>query len=236
MATWTMHLAIAKQLEKKINITNKNEFYFGNIMPDLERWVVPDLNIYVEYKDSHYSVVNNDIKNPIVIDLNKFYKLNEEELKKHNSLIIGYYCHLIVDYYLNDIINSEKVSIFNEDDDFVGIYLNTGKILKCDKNKRKTFKHREYELFNKYLVDNFEIESPVVNEELFKSVKSLNNIKLLKEDIIKIVNKSKDLINPNTFKKFDYDYVMYNEKIMLELFNNSMDYIMKILKEKDLIK
>ena len=231
MATWTMHLAIAKKLEDKLNIKNKNEFYFGNIVPDLERWVVDDLDTFVDYKDSHYTFSNIAGESHIVIDLDKFYKLNEEEIKNGNSLLIGYYCHLIVDYYLNDIITSTKVSVFDNENKFIGVKLNNGQVLKCNEMKRRTIKHREYDMFNKYLINNFEIQCPSLNDELIDSIKVLKNINLSKSDIEKIINKSKELTMLDTFKDIKYEYKMYNDEILLKYYNDAIEYVIKVFEK-----
>ena len=235
MATWTMHLAIAKEIEDRLNIKNKNQFYFGNVVPDLERWVVTNLDTFVDYNDSHYIKNNINSKKTISIDLDKFYKLNQVELKKQNSLILGYYCHLIVDDYLNNVISSD-ISIFDDKNNFIGVFLNNGKILKCDKEKRRKLKHREYELFNKYLVNNFKIQSPVYNKDLVNSVKNLKNIYLSEKDIKKIVMKCIELTQINNFKDTNYDYEIYTEDILLKYYNNAIEYILKVLMEKELIK
>ena len=235
MATWTMHLAIAKELEKKLNIIDKNEFYFGNIVPDLEKWVVPDLDIFVDYNDSHYAITTNNYKNPLIADLDKFYKINKEELIKQNPLIMGYYCHLIVDNYLNDKLGN-NISVYNDNNEFIGIYLKNAEFLKCDKEKRRVLKHREYEMFNKYLIMNFKIESPILNDKLVNSTNTLKNIVLSKRDIEKIINKAKELINIDTFKDVKCEYEMYSEEILLEYYNDVIKYIIEVLKAKNLIK
>ena len=94
MPTWGVHLAIAnKILDKKLNI-NKNEFLFGNILPDLQDgFLVEDVSNIVNHHENHFNYSNGKATYENFYD-KYFDKLN-------NSLIFGYFTHLISDYYLH---------------------------------------------------------------------------------------------------------------------------------------
>ncbi len=99
MPGYVIHIAIAKQYEKKHkNIKDIDEFIKGTISPDL-----------TDKKSlTHYG------KSPAYTDLNEFFKYNDinTDFKK------GYFLHLIADYlfYNHYIDRIEKPQIYNDYD------------------------------------------------------------------------------------------------------------------------
>ena len=87
---------------KKINI-DKNIFTFGNILPDIpNEYVVKEITHHVSHVRTHFEV---DVL--IVEHMEKRYDLKnfEEKYKSKfsNPLMLGYYVHLLTDYFWNDV-------------------------------------------------------------------------------------------------------------------------------------
>lgn len=233
MATWVAHLALAKKLEPKLDIKDKNEFFLGNILPDLERWVVDDLSISIPYKITHYAkeILINNKQKECSISIDDFYKLYKKNIKK--DIVLGYFIHLIIDNYLNNYIIENKSVYKNYE--FKGVNLDNGEFFECNEITRRILKHKEYNLFDEYIRNNIEIANVEFNFNMINSVNEFNNINLNEDDIQKIINKSKELsIKNENYNKNEYS--LFSENTLIKLFNNVEEHILQILKEKEIIK
>lgn len=89
MASRIMHLAIAKNLRKEINIKDYNRFAFGNMAPDMS-----------SHSDGSYSIAHmrNEIKEKQIkgIDFNGFFVKYKNDIL-YDELILGYFVHLLSD-------------------------------------------------------------------------------------------------------------------------------------------
>lgn len=103
MPSWITHLVTADKVLKNIEVKDKNSFLFGNVMPDiLNNYIVKNTNIHKEYEETHFAqdVIINGIECKFP-GPNKF--LEEYKDKMTNPVVLGFYSHLLADYYWNDI-------------------------------------------------------------------------------------------------------------------------------------
>lgn len=103
MPSWITHLVTANKVFEKLEIKDKNSFLFGNIMPDiLNNYIVKKTNMHKCYEETHFAedALINGIKCKFP-GYNKF--LEEYEDKMTNPVILGFYSHLLADYYWNNI-------------------------------------------------------------------------------------------------------------------------------------
>ena len=92
MASWLIHLRIADELLKILNIENEEKFVVGNIAPDCGE-PLPDGGYDPPTRVTHWGGENHK-KN---IDYIGFY---EQYLKdKKDDFYLGYFSHLVTDYY-----------------------------------------------------------------------------------------------------------------------------------------
>lgn len=234
MASWTMHLVIAKKILEKIEkenieikIKDQNSFLIGNIIPDLERWVVPDLDIFMKYTQSHFSKIKND---EFCIILEDFVQKFGNEIYT-NSLLLGYFAHLITDKYLNDVLY-EEVTVLNEKGEYIGIRLATGEIKDFDKIARKEIKHREYRQFDNELIAKIEkITYPIYTNELFEQIQEIEMLQLTKSDLEKIINEAKKRATKIDEETVYYEYIMFSKEILYKRIDEIVEYIINKIKE-----
>ena len=50
MPSWSVHLAVAKEVNKKLNL-NKDLFYYGNLIPDVDKGTI--INRYT----AHFTII-----------------------------------------------------------------------------------------------------------------------------------------------------------------------------------
>lgn len=130
MPSWSIHLAIAKRINDKLNL-DKDLFYYGNLLPDVDK------STLISRDEAHYA--NHTIPFPncpkeYMIDIDLFLKDYKENLS--NPLILGYYCHLLADNFYNNEIYSNKW-IQDANNNIIGIKLKNGKILNIDIEDKK---------------------------------------------------------------------------------------------------
>ena len=173
MPSWPIHLSIAKKVNEKLKL-NKDLFYYGNLIPDVDK--NSSINRYqAHYYDKNLPYFNCPKEHMINIDL--FLKDYKDNLS--NPLILGYYCHLLADYYYNLKVYTTKW-VCDEENNIIGIKLKNNKIVSLDKegkkNLRKKYKHGDFELYGKYIFNTIEIPT---NSEIIK-----DNIKYLKDNLL----------------------------------------------------
>ena len=115
MPSWNIHLAVAKEVNKKLKL-DKNSFYFGNTVPDI------DYNMKLTRKETHYyNIPCPNCPKEILPDINLFLKDYQDKLQ--NPLIMGIYVHLLTDYYFNSKIYP-KCWLQDKHKNIVGLWKN----------------------------------------------------------------------------------------------------------------
>ena len=224
MPSWNIHLAIAKELNKKLKL-DKNSFYFGNTVPDI------DYNMGLTRRDTHYyNVPCPNCPKETLPDIKHFLK--EYKTKLNNPVIMGTYIHLLTDYYFNFKIFT-KCWIQDIDNNIIGIKLLKG----TDNNLRmlKIYKHYDLELFGKYLYKQGKIEIPDYDDNIYKNIKELKNNCYTEIDIKRRI----EYLNKDFLKKQKYTllenitglhYKMIDKETIEEIYNGCIKFILKNIK------
>ena len=200
MPSWSVHLAIAKKVNKKLKL-NDDLFLYGNLVPDVDKGTM------ITRYEAHY--YNDKLRFPTVpqekmIDINNF--LNVYKNKLNNPLILGYYSHLLTDQFYNEKVYTSKW-VQDDNNNIIGIRFNN-KILKIDiedkKRLKKKYKHKDFELYGKYLFNAGYVSIP-------------KNINLVKENAIYLKDKflTDELID-NRFNYLKNDFIKFNKLSLSE--------------------
>ncbi len=232
MPTWAIHLATAKKVSEKINI-NKNIFTFGNILPDIpNEYVVKEITHHVSHAKTHFET---DIL--VVEHMEKRYDLRnfaeKYKSKFSNPLMLGYYVHLLTDYFWNDKTYGEH-GIYDEEKNRIGLVLNDGERILCSKEKARQIKTQDFKIFSKYIYDHHLADKPEYQEKIEEYLKEIDWIILEESDIQKTIayisdrctGKAQVLENGEST-----EYRIYSEKEMLELVDTSVVFILKMIKK-----
>lgn len=109
MPSWGVHLATAKNILEKVDIENKNDFIFGNILPDiLNGYLIKDVSNIVTHKEAHYDTYQKERFGSYKI----FYEQYNKKLD--NKVVLGYLIHLMTDNLWNKEFYNKK-AIFDND-------------------------------------------------------------------------------------------------------------------------
>ncbi len=209
------HLAIAKLVNEKINM-DLDSIMLGSVLPDI-------CNNKVHSK-SHFQVGEKDLEG--LANPDKFVKKYKNKLS--NPTMIGYLIHILTDRYYNEYL-FKHFYIYDKDDNCLGMYLK-GKQVYLNSEERKHIKHRELDIYDKWLMNHGFLCK-------FKDNKCINNVidideaKFDKERLESYVKSSnKDLDKINIFSKICfYNYKITNKKELDKIFNGCIKYVLDYL-------
>lgn len=230
MASWSIHLTIAKELNKKLKL-DEDSFFFGNLIPDVDR------NCKINRFTAHY--YNEKLPFPkcpkaLMIDTNAF--INEYKDNINNPLILGYFCHLLVDNYYNNIVCS-NYWIQDDNHEIIGVKLKSGRIKKIKSHDiiLKKYKHSDFELYGRYLFEN--INLPIIKDDkrILKNIKYLKNkfyTKALVNQRIKYLENEFINFNKLTLKEkmFKHNYRMFSKEELDIILEECIYYVLEKLK------
>lgn len=232
MPSWSVHLAIAKKVNKKLKL-NDDLFLYGNLIPDVDKGTV------ITRYETHY--YNEKLLFPTVpkekmIDIKNFLKEYKEKL--NNPLILGYYSHLLTDQFYNEKVYTSKW-VQDDNNNIIGIRFNN-KILNIDiddkKRLKRKYKHRDFELYGKYLFNDGYVSIP-------------QNINLVKENAVYLKDKflTDELIDyrfnylKNNFAKFNklslseklfkHNYKLFTKKELDTIMEECIEMVINKIRE-----
>lgn len=194
MASALIHLAIAKELENKLDIENKKDYYLGSIAPDIAKQIGEDRDI------SHFSKNMKDgIPN---IDL--FVK--RYPTFKYNSFDLGYFIHLYTDkIWEEEVLNRIRTEKC--------VKLLDGTILNLKEDEILNIIYSDYTNLNPQVIDEYDLDLSLFYEEFQKPDTTLREIPIDKLDIL--INKM-GIIIENSKKEKAYTFDMYIVKEYVE--------------------
>lgn len=231
MPSWSIHLAVAKKVNKKLN---QELFLYGNLIPDVDK------GTSITRYDAHY--YNENLPFPTVpqekmIDINKFLDIYKNKL--NNPLILGYYSHLLTDQFYNERVYTNKW-VQDEKNNIVGIKLKNNKILKIDiedkKGLKRKYKHYDFELYGRYLFSDNKLIIPTDTELIKKNIDYLEG-KFLTDELVEYrINYLKSefkKINKLSLKEkiFKHNYKLFTKTELDNLFNECIDMILEKIKQ-----
>lgn len=225
MPSWKIHFKIANDLCKLLKI-NKKYFMIGNLLPDQDRYNIPNIDGGISRLITHF-VSSEDFSLGINLpDYNKMYEKYKD--KFNNPVLLGYLVHLLTDYYWNKYIYDK--CFIKKEGNYIGVKVNDGRIIYCDFLTANKMKQSDFRKFNNSLSvrkNNFRF---CLNNNFFEEI---DELKIAKKDIYVV---GKYLNMPHHRLVDNSDYFILTEKNLNKLLIESKIFILKFLKDKNLIK
>ena len=218
MPSHKIHLSIAKRVNDKLNL-DLDSIMLGSVLPD----ICENKN----HSISHYQIGEKDLEG--LANPDKFVDKYKEKL--NNPIMIGYLIHLLTDRFYNEYM-FKHFYIYDESDNGIGMYLK-GKEKILDGNTRKHLKHRELEIYDKWLLNNRYVSR-------FNDIKCVDNVFNIDEATFNkeklkeyILSANKDIDKVNIFSKLRlYNYNITTKKELDNIYNNCINYILDYLDNK----
>lgn len=205
MASAIIHLAVAKELKKYLNVSDEKDYYLGAIAPDISKQIGQDRDI------SHF--ITNQKDNP---NINLFIRRYPNF--KYNSFSLGYFIHLYTDKlwfngFLNKIVTNNSIKLLD------------GTSINATEEEISNMIYSDYTNINSKVIEKYDMNLSLFYEE-FKMPKTLiTEIPIEKLDIL--IDKMGIIIENSQEEKvytFDIDQVK-------NFINNSVKVIQKVLEE-----
>lgn len=205
MASAVIHLAVAKELEKYLNIKNKKDYYLGSIAPDISK------QINQHKKESHFLYnTKEDVPN-IELFTTKYQNF------KNNDFNLGYYIHLYTDkIWFDEFL--EKLTYSNS------IKLLDGTILATTHDEIRNLIYKDYTNLNIKLIDEYTIDLSLFYEDFQIPETTLDEIPI---DKLNILIDQMGIIIENSKQEKNYVFDIY---LINEFINNCIIQILDELK------
>lgn len=212
MPGWGIHLIVANNVMKKFDF-DKDLFLLGNLLPDIQNgYLIKNVSNVIPHSESHYDGKKWSYEN--------FYDLYKS--KMDNSIVIGYYTHLLTDYLWNKMYYDRCV--YDENNNFKGYYDKNKKIIIKNKSEANYDKQNDYHLFEKKIFDINIIEVPKYNSNIIKQCNIIDKLNINKQDVKNaleyIYNIKYDIKNNKEFK-------IFSQKDLEEYLEYTIKYIIK---------
>lgn len=191
MASAIIHLAIAKELEKKLGIKNTYDYYLGSIAPDLAK------QIGKSKVESHFlmNTYENDVPN-IKMFYNKYPRFRD------TAYDLGYFVHLYTDkLWFEDFITN----ITSE----TCLRLKDGTVIETTKEEMQQLIYSDYTNLNIKLIEEYDLDLSLFYEEFRIPKTNITEIPPEKLDIL--INKMGILIE-NSQEEKTYTMDLYQIK------------------------
>ena len=231
MPSWITHIVTANKILDKVNL-DKDKFIFANIMPDiLNGHIVKDVSKIVEYEETHFvKEVNFNGINTVIPDIYKFKKIYKDRLD--NPIILGYFSHLLADYYWNFYSYSTYFEKLDRDTKYVKVKLNNNRNEIMDWDSAVAKKQKDFKIFSDYLQFMLKEDINFNSLELWEDIRKLEELKYSKQDIENTVNYLKNIrnIRNNNINLRENRYDIFNQEELLQKLNESVNFIIDSLK------
>ena len=217
MPTHKIHLAIAKKVSDKLKF-DLDSVMLGSVLPDIcnEK----------KHQLSHFQFGEKDLEG--LANPDKFVQKYKSKL--NNPVMLGYLIHILTDRFYNEYI-FRNFYIYDENDIGIGIYLK-GKKKILDGDARKHLKHRELNIYDKWLMNHGYV-CKFNDSDCIKKVINIDEATFDREKLKRYISSSNnDIDKLNIFKKLCfYNYKITNKKELDKMFNNCIEYIFKYINE-----
>lgn len=212
MPSWNIHLSISKRLSNIYKV-NKNTFAFASLIPDYKKELRHDTHFYGNEKYAGYNKA-------YIIDYEHFKEVYKDNLS--NSLILGYYAHILADYFYNTRFFLDKV-MHDENGNVIGI-----------KDKGNTpyesirdIKHDDLENYGSYLYNIDEVIIPELEEDILNCIKLLIPNFLDSDFVIDRINYLNNEFIKEYCNRFSNNYYLYTKEEYDNLYNECIEFIIK---------
>ncbi len=225
MPGWAIHTIVANKISDKINI-NKNNFIFGNIVPDINNgYLVEDISKKISHMDTHFTKEED-------IQEKKFNFKNIERFKEEyknkmdNPIVLGCFTHLLTDSFWNQIAFDEHY-VYGNAKEFEGIKLHSGDFVKCEKREATAMKQREFKEFgSRLLKQNANILFPNYNEDIISEAKEIVEFNITRNDVMNVIEYLNDVTKNQQIEE-DFEFVVFSEQELQKRFEDTIEYCLR---------
>lgn len=222
MPAWGVHLVTTKEILDRVDIKEKNDFIFGNILPDIENgYLVKGISHTLTHKESHFDQF------PLTKYDSQDVFLRSYGNKLDNKVILGYVVHLLTDNLWNKNYYERKV--IYENGKIAGVKLTNGQILKGDYDVVRILKQKDYKIYADSLFRTSEFVEPVFDKELVNKSNEIEIININEDDIKKSIQYIQDEKEKSISSNIDEVYQSFNKAEIKQFMSDIIDEIVEYM-------
>lgn len=223
MPSWKIHFAIANQLVEKIRI-EENTFIFANIMPDiLAGHHSKKLSHLEEYKVTHHTMLTNI--NGIAISIPNIREFRQQYHKEfQNPVILGYFSHLLADYYWNQYAYEHCFKQWNKEKTEIEVRLKDGTKQIMQYDDAVKIKQKDFHQFSQEIQKTIQIY-PTYQTQIYEDSKVLGKIYFTPSDLKNTAEYIQQEIK-NKKEVIQEEYQMLHKEELERLLEESIDFIL----------
>lgn len=206
MASTIIHIAIANEIAKKINIKNKRDYILGSIAPDISKHINQNRSI------SHF------IRDPLtgLPDTHAFK--DKYPNFKDNDFLLGYFIHLYTDLlWFKNYINLKR---YNE-----SVKLQDGTIVHLPQEEILKLVYQDYTNVNTQIIDHYNLDLSLFYEDFVIPNTNLDEIPIEK---LNIVIDQMGIIIENTKEEKPYVFDTYE---VIKFIDESVNIILEKIEQ-----
>lgn len=219
MPAWSFHIKLANEISNTLALNKEEEnlFILANLIPDIKSGFLIPMDNPISSKFSHYYIYKDELSLP---DLQKY---KDRYLDKNDIISTGIYCHILLDYYLNNLLK-EHYFIYNSENIIIGMKTLDG-VFYGDRESCIKFKHKNFNLIAKYL----DIENKFTFPKKNIDIKTDNGVYTITPSDIELTEK---WIYENyksqipTFPKNE----LFTEESLNKFFDDSKKFVLRHIK------
>ena len=209
MASSIIHIAVAKELNKRLK-RNESEYLIGSIAPDIAKIVGISRNL------THFETDDTAIPN---LD----YFLSKYKKDLNNDFVMGYYIHLLTDYFwykyfYTDIVNENTITELD------------GTQLKLSWEEIRDMIYNDYTNLNIKLIEEYNLDLKVFYNDLPDIENIIEEIPMDRLD--KLMEKTGLIIENSKLNKA-YAFNMEDVRTFIK---TCIELTISVLEEKELIE
>lgn len=236
MPSWGIHIATANILLNKLNIPNNQQdsFLLGNLLPDIKNGyiITPEhLTNVLEHNKTHFSNPMDYVNTTRFSDKSLERFLEEYKTKLNNPVVLGYFTHLLTDFYWNEYTFTNHY-ILNTNGEVVGAILTNNQEVECSKKESRSFKHKDFKYFGYLLCKELKVEVPEKNVNILKDCCEISEISINEKELDFTIEYLKDMRKKIQLPLEQYQYQMFDEKEFKNVFEKNIEFIMKYIAQE----
>lgn len=187
MASAVIHLAVANEINKKLN-RDKNQLLIGAIAPDISKFIGED-------KTKSHFLKELDSNIP---DIESF--LNKYKNSLTDDFVMGYFIHLYTDYlwfkyFVTEFYDKPMITKLD------------GTVVKCSGNMLSLYVYNDYTNLNIKLIDRYNVDLKIFYNQLPKLSNIIEEIPM---DKMGLLLSQMGIIIENSKEKKDYIFNIEN--------------------------
>lgn len=160
--------------------------------------------------------------------IDKFYNIYKTEM--NNPIILGYYSHLLTDYFWNEFSYKNYFKQINKEINLIEIKLANEEKIELLWDDAVKLKQKDFRIFTRYLHNNMKIILPGYSDKILEYSKVIKEYNFEEKDIKNTIKYMEEYINKRIEENMQSKYQIFSEELMKIKLEESIEFIKNHIK------